>query len=337
MSLQFRSLWSVAPLLLIPVVLGLVWSFEPPARDGAVEVEVGTVVNGERAESTLVAEIERRLDESEPSVLVLGNSYALTNVVPERIARGLGIRVEEVLVLAVPNTVSSHWYAILKNRVYARGHRPDLVLIVGSMQSMLLAEPYSEASYVKLMEQLEDSEPVLERYIDRQDQRLTDWRVHRVGTRDWLLRSVRDTALAGVFGLSARDTEASMHRTFHLSRVATDGRAADFLLDEDLLLDPEHSLVPELCKLADGYGSKLVLLRSPVAPRTPSARRDPVPEGFEQRMERDGHLFLDMIGYNMRGSMFKNLTHMTRKGAKRFTTSVNVALQEVWEDLGYEA
>ena len=132
-----------------------------------------------------------------------------------------------------------------------------------------------------------------------------------------------------------------MHRTFHLSRVAKDGRADNFLLDADSLLPPEESMVPELCKLADTYGAKVVMLRSPVAPRTPGPRRAPVPEEFEARMEQvmasNGHLYLDMLGYYMRGNLYRNLTHMTRKGAKHFTVSVNVALQQVWEELEHEA
>lgn len=75
------------------------------------------------------ARLDAILAETEPTVVILGNSTARLGVDTEIVRVALGADDVTVANLAVDHSTAPTWYAILKNRVFANGHRPRLVLL----------------------------------------------------------------------------------------------------------------------------------------------------------------------------------------------------------------
>jgi len=342
---------AAVPLLLVPIALGLVWSFEPPAlREASQGGEPTTVVNGDRVQSTLVENIESRLAESEPEVLVIGNSYALTNVSPEGIAKGLGLAESQVMVVAVPNTVSSHWYAILKNRVYANGHRPRFVILLSDLQSALAVSPRSESSLTNLNVHLSDHEPVLEAKLQQIDDYTTRrLRTNRVKMRDYALKGARNLLVDVLYWREFEQrnrarTNAAMDRVFHAKN--TDLRlhtsigpgVADYELeitafDPADLPHPRASLIPEIAQLVDANGGTAVFLRPPMSPLLPDDVGDVVPEESEalvaKIVDKRAGWYVDLRDLDMHAGHFDNVDHMNEEGARRFTEATAQLLKQI--------
>lgn len=334
----------LVPLVAAAATASMISDFEVEL-DKKEELELdraGRVLNGETLLQSVVVHMEEELATFEPEVLVLGASYAHTNVNPTQLARGLGIDPTEVVVFSVPNSVSSHWYAILKNRVYARGHRPRLVLVVGSLRGLLVYEPYSDAAVRNLAIQLEPEEPVLDRFLPRSYGFWADVDRNRPLLRDHTLALLRDRSV-GLFvddGEDAHATEQALGRVFHDSNL-DHGRHRSALPVLEVrgglgtgvsipIPPPEASLIPELLDLTGRYGTAVAFVRTPMAPRTPLTRRDTVPEGSEVEVavqfEARGNLFLDLSEEPMSGALFQDLKHLTPAGARKLT---RVMLEEL--------
>ncbi len=84
-----------------------------------------------------VAMQDEVLARGDARVIVVGNSLALTDIRPAELALGLGLRKEDVARLALPGATAAGWYAMVEQRVIGEGYRPDLLVIVGQMASMV--------------------------------------------------------------------------------------------------------------------------------------------------------------------------------------------------------
>jgi hypothetical protein len=341
-------MWNrVVPVLSLipPVVAGWLLvvglqSWRPPTtfEDQRLMGNAGRVLNGRITPLGVVAEMESLLAMQRPAVVILGNSYANTNIVPQQLADGLQLPKSKVLTMSVPNSVASHWYAILEHRVYEDGYHVPIVIIVAGLQSLLIYEPYSESSYEDLMVQLDGDEPVLGRLIDLDH---PEWRQilrNRVLIRDLTMNTIRDTSVSMFFGGGSAATTEAMNRLFSdenidMSRHTT---VQPNLADEndetsiEGLPSVEESLVEELAQLAQQNGTVLVFVRPPVKAWAPEDRRDLVTERAEEEVAavfaRYGHVYLDLTELRMPNRAFKNMRHMSPEGAEIFTDAV---LQEI--------
>ena len=296
----------------------------------------GQVMNGRRLKQDVVTTMEASLDKRPIKVLVLGNSTANTNILPKVLAKELGIPSKDVLVLSVPNSVTSHWYAILKNRVYANGHKPPLIVVVSPLVAMVLNQPFSEASHLNLLVQLEEEEPLLDTVIERNSAAWSTMLQNRGLIRTELLDSVRDFSVGLVYPSDnlRRETEAAMDRVFSDANVdhsklvrAVPVADTRYTRGGAVNASPKaaDSIIPELGRLAAANGSKIIMLRPPMAPRTPpselvDATLDPGTEyAVADLLAADGHLLVDMHQFPMQDSQFTNFGHMNDDGAKLFT------------------
>ena len=324
----------VLPLLVLGAGAAAVGSFEAADPETAREERnAGRVMNGRRLNQSVVQAMERELAKKKPEVLVLGNSFANTNVDPKRLAKALGIAPKKVKVLSVPNSIGPHWYAILKNRVFANDHQPKVVIVVSNLQSMLLTEPYSEASYANYAVQLDAEEPLLDGLVPRSPPALDALRQKRGAVRDALLTSVRDASIGLVYPSPnlRRDNERAMDRVFDDALVDMDRYQHALPVSEtrggmpgiDAVPRPEDSILPAIGALAAEHGSTLVFVRTPMAPRTPANELDLVPEGFEAAtgavLDATGHRFVDGSTLPVTDALYVNPGHMTEEGSRWFT------------------
>jgi hypothetical protein len=319
-------------------------SWRPPAsfEDQRQMGNAGRVLNGKITPLGVVAEMESLLAMQRPSVLILGNSYANTNLVPDHLAQGLGVPKNKVLTMSVPNSVSSHWYAILEHRVYEDGYDIPLVIVVAGIQSMLCFEPYSESSYEDLMVQLDSDEPVLRQFIDLDHPELRTVLRNRVQVRDLVMNTVRDTAVSAFFGGGSQATTDAMTRLFSDENLdmarhnAVQPSLADETDDSSVegLPTADESLVEELAQLAQRNGTTLVFVRPPMKAWTPEDRRDTVTERTEEEVQailaRYGHVYLDMTEIQLPRRAYKNMRHLSPEGAELFTDAVLEEIRPLW-------
>ncbi len=318
------------------------------ADDLTQEANVGVVLNGRQLRRPLVEAVDELLARAAPEVVVLGNSIANTDFAVAAFAAETRIDPRRIAKLSIPNTMAAHWYAILKNRVYANGHAPRLVIVVSDLQSLLAVTPRSEASHVALTLQLGDREPVIDGKLGRRVWALERVRENRTVARDRLVSWTRNRLVdllvhRSVRPLDARPTDEALARVFADER--TDNRRHkrvipifhvtspfEVTFEEDDLAEVRDGFVPDLLGLVEAHGGTFVFVRPPMSPRLPAGYGDVVPAPLEAEVPRAfasaGHVYLDLRAIPMQASHFQNLDHMNDEGARRFTWVLTDALRE---------
>ncbi len=346
-----RLLAVVAPVLVI--ALGLLGTWNHVDAEEARELEnAGKTFNHKVADDAASAQMDRMLAHQQPWVLVLGPSYANTDSDPKLLAERLGIPASKVLVIAVPNSVGPHWLAVLKHRVYANGHRPELVVMLSGLQSMLLHTPLTDASMLALLDLLPpEGDPEVTHRVKRSwDLQLGRLLEKRGQVRNAMFGWVRDLPPYLLIrsddpeaaGFLPEETRASLDRVLADSEMdlalARQGHAILAVDREERaytpsqLPAPEDSYLQDITRMARANGSRIVWVRPPMSPFIPEQLDDVAPPGVQERavalVEAAGGRFVDMRGLPMSMEMFKNEDHMNAQGGRRFTAALASALLE---------
>ncbi|HHO54691.1 MAG TPA: hypothetical protein ENK18_28415 [Deltaproteobacteria bacterium] len=312
------------------------------ADEAMAERNAGRVVNARVVEGSAVEAMDRLLAARPPEVLILGPSYANTNVRPAQLAAALGLPPEEVSLLSVPNSVGAHWYSILKYRVFGAGYRPRLIVVVSGLQSMLLHTPLTESSFVNLQIQLPDGgDPVIDEKVrGSAGLAMAQLREQRGKVREALFSSLRHRA---VWWWSPEQTRAALGRVFddrHVDMSLHDNaipiveasRAQERAYTPDLLPSPAESFLSEISRLAAAHEAQIVWVRPPMSPHIPEHLDDVVLDGVQEEavalVEAEGGVFVDMRSLPMTSTMFKNEDHMNEEGSRRFTHALATALEQ---------
>ncbi|MEM6927345.1 MAG: hypothetical protein AAF602_10465, partial [Myxococcota bacterium] len=287
-----RILAFVGPIALWVVVYAIVMGFRDEEQVIADE-NAGRVFNARVVRGNVVDAIDEMLATRRPRVVVIGPSYANTNVRPVQLAEHLGLEAADIALISIPNSVGAHWYAVLKYRLLEAGHRPDLVLFVSGLQSMLLTTPLSESSFVNLQVHLPDGgDPRIDAKVrGSADLWWATVREQRGKVRGAFFEAVRD---ASVFWLEPDPTRRSLARVFddakvdmslygHAMPVIESTRRTDRGFTPDLLPSPEASFLGDITELASASALKAVWVRPPMSPHIPPELDDVVPTGFQSR------------------------------------------------------
>jgi hypothetical protein len=351
-----KKLLSLALAILFPVLivagsLAGLESFRTFA-DKREAKNAGKVINGRVVEGGVERVMENKLS-NEPEVVILGNSLSNTDLQSPLLARKLGLARAQVQKFSIPNSMGAHWYAILKNRVYAAGHRPAVVVILSDLQSLLALAPRSEASHLNLAVHLTEEEQVIDKLLGSRYYYLERVRENRGKLRDKALAAARN-AMVDLFvnhtlaPTDDRKIEAALSRVFDSKH--TDMRLHTKVIpifnsksDHDLLPfdpaelpDPELSFIPHIAEMVQQNGGRLVVLRPPMSPQLPPGVGDIVLPETEQRvapvLARYEATFLDLREVDMEGTgtHYQNVDHMNYEGARRFTE----IFAEMLDDLG---
>jgi hypothetical protein len=328
---------TLAPIVVAGVGIWLIMRFEP--APGQAARNAGAVINGTRLTIPTSDWIDIRMAERPPSVVVLGNSLAWTDVDADVLGRGLGVG-SRVAVFSVPQSISTHWYAIAKNRIVGPGYRPRLLLVVAPLQPMLETVPVSDAARANLEAQLDEVEPLIRTRISgRAAAGWTDRLWDRSGQlRSLAVRRVTGDAVARVAGQD-RTTDWGSERLDAANKRLFDGSKLDFSLfgwgppvvaprpagqvDANNLPAPEGSFLLDLADLASQAGTQLVVVRAPLSPMLRAQDADPAPEGTTLRLqallEERGAAFVDYSKLELPPDAYRDLLHMHESGAARFS------------------
>ncbi|MBX2801072.1 MAG: hypothetical protein KTR31_25555 [Myxococcales bacterium] len=316
------------------------------ADDAMADRNAGRILNAQVIDGDAAAAMDRILEARDPEILVLGPSYANTNVRPGLLAATVGADPSRIALLSVPNSVGSHWYAILKYRLFEAGYRPKLVVVVSGLQSMLLTTPLTESSFVNLRVQLPDEgDPLIRRKVTGSaDLAWARIREQRGKVRSHLFARLRSAA---VFWWDDEQTRAALGRVFDdrgvdMSLHGTSVPVVESSLEgeraytPDLLPAPADSFLADVTQLAREHGTQIVWVRPPMSPHIPEHLDDIVPVGVHQaavaQVEAQGGRFVDMRSLPMTSAMFRNEDHMNEEGSRRFTAALAAALVESFED-----
>ncbi len=318
------------------------------ADDRREIANVGQVINGRVLDVGTAEYIDRRMKMHEPDVVILGNSLSRTNVLPHALAQQLGLPKQKVQLFSIPKSLGPHWYAVTRNRIYANGHRPKVIIYLSDLQSLLAVTPRSEASYLNLSAQLTDDEPLIDKKLGRSNYYAERIRQNRGAIRDLTLRTVRNASVNLLqhgrlsTKIQRRDHEA-LDRAFEDDKVdmalhhtvmpAFQTRIqVDPLFDPTLLPGPEDSFIPELTQLVGSHDGTALFVRPPMSPSMPDGVGDIVLRGVSERAQRliqqHGGTYFDMRKLPMNDNHFFNPDHMNGEGAKRFTAALSDLIRE---------
>jgi hypothetical protein len=302
-------------------------------------------LNGRTLDRPLAVVLDDRLDR-EPEVVVIGNSIVYGAIHRDDLAQRLGLRSDQVAVLSLPGTLSAHWYAVLSQRVFARGHRPALVVVASSLQSMLESTPTSTGMWSILDALGGTQDPVVQRTLGRVGGTNLAARVRagRLAVRSRFIDQVRGGWVGAVWAADADDpvgqgnalvdlasaTELQASRV-DVSMVRRSVAAASPVPVE--VPPPELSFAAEMARIGREYDTKVVFVRTPPSPFATAADQDRLAQGTEAAMARmamgHGARFVDLGALELGALAYEDPLHMNDVGAKRFTRVVADRLIEL--------
>lgn len=342
----------VMPMLVVTAGLIGLESFRT-SSDERENRNAGKVINGTVVQGGVVSMIERSLAANQPEVVILGNSLSNTDILPALLAKRLGIRKNKIQRYSIPNSIGAHWYLVLKNRIYANGHQPRLVIMLSDMQSALAVTPRSEASYLNLSVHMNRNEPVINRKLGERSYYLERVRQNRGKLREKALEGARNAMVDLLYHRSfeptdSRVTEKALERVFDASKTdmrlhnnvipifSQKGKLQPF--DPSTLPLPKASFIPEITKLVAANNGTAVFLRPPMSPLLPEQLGDLVLPEVEPKVislvDRLGGRYLDTRALPLEATHFHNVDHMNPEGARHYTEAVARVL---WETPGLEA
>lgn len=316
----------LAAAALVIAALALVLALEPPGDD----------------RGPIARKLDGIVDDEEPAVVVLGNSAAAKAIDEGALAESLG---HPVAKLTVPGSQMPVWYAVLENRVYARGAEPAVVIVAGALRDMLGHGSLPPDTDPVLAELMGPTEPVLRAKVFGRPrsplhERLQD---RRGWVRQALTYEVPGRLAGLVMGVSSdrgrERVQEAVGAVFDESRVdfaQMDPDRIERALAETGAAKPyPESLVPDLVALAHEHGSQVVFVRTPIAPGVPFA--DPVTVEQERALVAGlnglGAGYASLWELPLRASDFQDAVHLADAGKQRVTRRVAQLLKD-WSDGG---
>ncbi|MEZ4318247.1 MAG: hypothetical protein R3F61_12125 [Myxococcota bacterium] len=342
-----RALAVVLPAIVLAVGADALTSGQ--SRDARRQLEnAGQLLNGKTLRVPVSEAIQKQMAKG-PNLVLLGNSFANTNVDIGLLGSLLGTGRGSAARLSIPNTIGAHWYALLKFQVFRKGNTPpDVVLIVSDLQSALLDQPLSEGSFENLRSLMTARDAEIDKRVEMSGYVWETVQANRTRLRRTAINAVRDNAARAVLPMTPKNrvkraTNEAMERVFHASKTDLSlFRSAlpvsvgqeETQIDLSTLPAPRDSFLPEIAKLCHEHGARLVMVRNKESPMMPPGRGDIVPAPLVREaraaIEPWGGLLLDMAPVPMVDAHYDNLDHMTPDGSRRFT----MALAEALTDLG---
>jgi hypothetical protein len=300
----------------------------------------------EEADSTPHQWDKRLKERRKVKVIIFGNSMAKRDIDLQLLAQNLGLKKNDVMSLTVPDSGGSLWYAALKNRVYAQGYEPQLILMAADLSAMLGTTPLTDEDERELIAQLTDDEEVIaEKVYDGSDFRWLRLKQHRGDIRAATLSGIRDLSVGTVFGESDKNSlvqgrneaRPALDRVFDDEKVdwTLHNRVIPIVEERDALgtyelAQPAASLIPDICSMATDHGTPLVFVRTPLSPDNTDDYHPPSTERSVPKLLNElGCGYLDMRGLDLRDRHFDDPLHLNEAGATLFTQNLAKALKEM--------
>jgi len=331
-----RILAVVGPLL----VLGLAvqWFAQPPEKKLSEEA-IAT---------------EAALKEAPPEIVLLGNSMVGYGIDEAQLSKAMGAPVGK---LSLNGSSARIWYLILKNRVFANGHKPHAVIVLGAARTLLAAEPLSNLENVNAAGHREPIEPVIDAKVHGDSPMPIEWlwsKWKRDLLRSSILDGIRSQAATWFFSdeVEASGTTADAWAKAQLDTVfggeddligATASRVIPVVearkkAHKKNELTVEDTFMPDLVALAHEYGTRLVFVRMPVATSGPTSSSfyelsdAPVEDLWQDTLtwlsDQDAG-YVDLRNMRLDDADFVDFLHANKNGRKKITKQLGEQLKRI--------
>jgi len=304
--------------------------------------------------SDAALDIEAELAEARPDVLLLGSSQLGRGVKTDLLAQELGTE-KRVHSLWRSSMKAPPLYAILKNRVLAEGHTPEVVLLVATLDRFMTVDMENDARTVLLREQMGEYEPAISQKVFGRErahpmvglaqQRRSTLQQDLMGSlKGWTVATFfrdslpeGDTPAAGrgrvladesaerLFGgEEARDMEAHK-RAIPITDVLVEGTGRS----RDARAGVEASLIPDFVALAGDHEFKLVLVVAPLATPNPTPLDEDTQRELYRYLNDNGVGLIDLSEMDLKRSDFMDPAHLNQRGARLFTKALAERMLEM--------
>ncbi len=282
--------------------------------------------------------IDRLLRQQRAEVLVVGASFAGSDIDGPSLGRRLSPSGSEALILQLSASSAAVWYAALKERVYGHGHRPGLIVMPVSLTTAMLTR-LPPGHMAMLSEQMPVPDEVVVRRSFGNDrfpawQRILD---ARRSVRDLGLHAFRDAPPQLLLGRGGAAVEAAGVSVFGEHHEAAGQRAlpaAEMTEGEAgvdgrgwMVSDPDESYLSDLADLADRHGARLVVVLPPTIEVKGQSLAPEVEAAVVAWAARRGVGLLDYRKLGWGASQFRDGLHMTKTAAKEFSDLVADGIQ----------
>lgn len=286
-----------------------------------------------------------RIEALRPELVLLGNSILREGLDEEALGRRLGV---PTLQISRGGAASAWWYLALKNLVAASEHRVPVVAIV--FRDHFLTEPSYrvQGEYKRAIDRIAGAdEPVLDRlaYGDGADaathglERWLPLLQRRRELRDRVETLLKDRLVGGILGREPGATGAALERVFarerqdpeRLGARQAESEAVSDVSAYDFAARVPHSFLPEMIRVAQERGIRLVFVRAPRR-RRPDLQEAPALAAYLADLDRylgeRGIPLLDLSGDpRLAPEHFADGDHLGPSGRTLFTEMLADALE----------
>lgn len=295
-----------------------------------------------RETSAEIARIDKALADGRPGIVIVGNSKAGTDIDVAALTRGLGYE-KKITALTVGRSSAPAWYAVLEQRVFAKGYHPELVIVYGQLGAMLRGVATREHERRPILDTLEVPSPVLEgkvlgditgpsvvargnatKYHDALQGSLRDFAIGAVFADDWsggLIaagNAVSQPALGRIFSKDTRFVQGAPARVVP---VAEQVRDAPMQASGDPLL-------AEFDALVRANGARLVFVRAPMPRSGESVVSADVERAVVAEVNRLQDSWIDLSTLPLGSRDFLDDLHAAATGRTAITDAIVKALAE---------
>ena len=295
-------------------------------------------------ESPIPAHMNREMDQRRPELVLVGNSELHFGVDADLLEQQLGV---PTVSLACSGSSTPYWYAVLENRVYARGHRPKIVIVMGDLPRFVETRS-AMTDAAALFEQLGENEPVLARKVFGSESgsiAAARWRASRIEKRDAIIEPWKDGLVGLLWGegrLEERIARGPALAEAAGREVFDPATAVDLELRTRVIpvaestgaqsngISFDESLIPDLAALAEANGSTLVFLRAPLRGDNPARHPSPDDEAqFDALLRELGIRQISGTGRGFDDEDFTDMWHLRADKKGEYTRELAEAIRSL--------
>ncbi len=285
----------------------------------------------------------------DPEVIVVGNSKTDTDIDPAAFAKELGVAKTATLPVYASNAAT--WYAVLENRVYARGFEPKVVVVYAAMRYMLDTSAGNAVNLQRLEAQMAAHEPVIDQKMFGGGTASPFWdsvRKRKTAVRTNVVDAFK-YRMGGLFfgGKPGQDAYAAGEAALRPALEKEFGANADFLKTDRArvvpvaeqqtvdaqrqVTDPLETFLPDLVDLVNAHHGRIVVVRAPIP--ASSSQVDTVALDVERAVvtylnERTAG-WLDLSDYILPEDHFRDAVHMNERGRTLLTKRLAAELKDM--------
>ncbi|GDX80636.1 hypothetical protein LBMAG42_24470 [Deltaproteobacteria bacterium] len=283
-----------------------------------------------RAASSYSAALDALLSSAPPRWVIVGNSKAKQDVNEAQLAEELGFD-GTITPVVLNGSTAPAWYAMLEQRVFGEGYRPELVIVYGQLGALLRDRVLSDTELHNIEGLAEKPSPILESRVFG----LADGAVGRAHQRafrlhDAAVTGLRERWVETLFGppptearawAAVYGADASVRSTGNTRMVPGEATTSAASMSEGAA---GTTFVDAILRLCHGAGARVLFVRAPVGAQVRS--RDDVPAEVEAALyahiNAAGASWIDLHAIPLPAGAFRDDFHLLPEGAAVLTAAL---------------